>query len=504
MRSLLRRIPPTSLVGRALRKVKRLLSALRRALHDVTNPPFSIRYPKATEEAYEIFCAAVEKLPPQHAPNTRSLKSVVFDGFIWGARFHHRSIFDVLNTVRCLTRPTAPKRRDEVPAERKVSGLKLLFVTAMFPGAEHGGGLRVFDMITELADRGHSVSLYSPEDAGGSSKTLALLQSKLSSCRIVKPGSFSPADYAAWLSREGVHYDAIHYVWPYSSTLMPTGKQWTNNSVFELIESCTRRCLMDVERFIEEGRAESIEHGAFSLMMNWKLEHDAISSADRVIALTDTDAAFTSELFGVPSVDVVPQGISKTFVLDRVKEAGDAPPSFGEHSAIFLGNYNHYPNKDGLLWFLTHVHPKVIASVPSFKLVVAGAGNISDIKRRLTDTPGVVCLGEVEDLVGTLQSGKICIAPLISGAGIRGKVNQYSCVRRPTVSTRIGACGTPYRHEESIMIADEPEQFAQHIVKLLTDRQLYEKIRANASDVALEHFSWAPLIKNLEAIYVAA
>jgi len=113
-----------------------------------------------------------------------------------------------------------------------------------------------------------------------------------------------------------------------------------------------------------------------------------------------------------------------------------------------------------------------------------------------------VFLGEVEDLVGTLQSGKVCLAPLVSGAGIRGKVNQYSSVCRPTVSTRIGACGTPYQHEKSIMIADDPNEFASHIVRLITDRSLYETIRSNANKVAIENFSWKPLINNLENIYV--
>lgn len=481
--------------------LRKATTVAKNAAQLVNNPPYSLRYPTATREALALFGSAIDKLPESDAALTKKLRSIVFDSYLWTIRTRRRSIFEVLDTLRTIAATTRSTPKLQRSAGEPSTNLNILFVTSMFPGAEHGGGLRVFDMMTELADRGHRVSLYSPEDFKGTTKTLDLVKGKLASYRIVKPGFFTPTDFAAWLSREAVHYDAIHYVWPHSSALMPAGRSWTKTSVFELIESCSRRCLMDLERFLAAGNAREVENASFSLLMNWKLEHDAISSADRVIALTDADASFTSHLFDVASVDVIPQGISKTFVLDRVNETGDNAPTFGEQSAVFIGNYNHYPNKDGLLWFLNHVHPKILAQLPSFKLIVAGAGDISSVKEKLDTTPAVTFLGEVEDLVNTLQSGKICIAPLISGAGIRGKVNQYSVVRRPTVSTRIGACGTPYRHEESIMIADDPNEFAQHVVKLLTDTKLYEKIRSNASDVALEHFSWAPLIKNLEAIY---
>lgn len=501
MRSLLRKIPNDSRLGRLKHRTKKLLLAGRRLAQDTVNQRLALHYPEACREAFELVRQAGDRLPEEHAPLTRRYLSAIFDSYIWRCGRWNRSIFDVLKTAQTIATPITSDARIERRQRGVQEKLKILFVTSMFPGTEHGGGLRVFDMITELANRGHQVSLYSPEDFGGSTKTLDLLRGRLSSLRLVKSGYFLPRDFAGWLKREGVHYDAIHYIWPASSALMPTGKEWTRNSVFELIESCSRRCLMDLERYLKEGHPDGIEKAAFYLFDNWKLEHDAIFNADRVIALTDADALFTSKVFGIPQIEVVPQGISKTFILDRVGTAQDIPPSFGEHSAVFIGNYNHYPNKDGLKWFVSNVLPKVTARVPSFKLVIAGAGDVSSIKGLIESTPAIVFLGEVDDLVGTLQSAKICLAPLISGAGIRGKVNQYSCVRRPTVSTRIGACGTPYLHEESIMIADDPKEFADHIIRLLGDNQLYEKIRSKASTVALESFSWGPIIRNLEAIY---
>jgi glycosyltransferase involved in cell wall biosynthesis len=472
----------------------------------ISKPSFSERFPFTTHEAFVLFKQALARLPKEHTGLLQQHSAVAFDSLLWAARNRKMPMLELLSYLKALAEPPARIRLANAtpPAKPKPEQqkLKVLFVTGMFPGVEHGGGLSVFDMIVELASRGHAVSLYTPEDRKGSAKTLDLLKPHLKSYRLVQQGSFRASDYQSWLRRENTKFDAIHYVWPNCATLIPAGRDWTRTSLFELIESCTRRCLIDIERFLGARHIHALERSTLELVINWKLEQEAIAASDEVIALTDTDAQFSSQVFGVAEVGIIPQGISQTFVLDRVQGEADIAPAFGDQSAVFIGNYNHYPNKDGLLWFLNNVHDKVLAEVPSFRLVVAGAGDIADIQTPLAAKSSVVFLGEVEDLVGTLQSGKVCLAPLVSGAGIRGKVNQYSSVCRPTVSTRIGACGTPYQHEKSIMIADDPNEFASHIVRLITDRSLYETIRSNANKVAIENFSWKPLINNLENIYV--
>ena len=75
------------------------------------------------------------------------------------------------------------------------------------------------------------------------------------------------------------------------------------------------------------------------------------------------------------------------------------------------------------------------------------------------DQPSVVFVGRVDDILEPLGNARICVSPLISGAGFRGKINQYSAVGRPTVSTSIGVSGTPYVNGESVVIADRPEAF---------------------------------------------
>ena len=92
----------------------------------------------------------------------------------------------------------------------------------------------------------------------------------------------------------------------------------------------------------------------------------------------------------------------------------------------------------------------------------------------------------------------ICLCPLVSGAGLRGKVIQYSALRKATVSTTIGICGMPFKDNESIFIADAPGDFARKVVSLLRDTGLRTRISECAYKLAWDHFSWAIEIEKLE------
>ena len=90
---------------------------------------------------------------------------------------------------------------------------------------------------------------------------------------------------------------------------------------------------------------------------------------------------------------------------------------------------------------------------------------------------------------------EVCASPLINGAGLRGKVNQYAMIGRPFVSTSIGVCGTPYQNEKSVFMSDQPKKFAQYVVRLLQDKKAANKMSTEALRVVKRNFSWEQPIK---------
>ena len=140
------------------------------------------------------------------------------------------------------------------------------------------------------------------------------------------------------------------------------------------------------------------------------------------------------------------------------------------NSVGFFGYYNHYPNVDGLRWYLQNVHEKIVNEIPDYTFHVFGFGDLSAIQTEFCDDQSIIYVGKVDNIVRSLEPMQILVAPLINGAGIRGKINQYSAVGRPTVSTSIGVSGMKYLNGKSIVVADHPADFANSIINLLRNK----------------------------------
>ena len=54
---------------------------------------------------------------------------------------------------------------------------------------------------------------------------------------------------------------------------------------------------------------------------------------------------------------------------------------------------------------------------------------------------------------------------------------------------------------EHLLIADNPEQFADKIVSLLTDHQLYKQISANGRQLVETHYDWDNIAGRLMDVY---
>ncbi|MDH5672634.1 MAG: glycosyltransferase family 4 protein [Myxococcales bacterium] len=377
--------------------------------------------------------------------------------------------------------------------------LKILFVTDLFPAVDHGGGLRIFDLIRALS-REHEVSLYSlfSRHERGS---LERLRPHLHAVRVIEQPQHSIADFARWGASLGP-FDAAHFVWPRTSALIRTARGFCARTLFELIEGVTRSAAIDLLRATQNA-PEHIGKAMYVLLDRFMLEAQGLRDSDDTIAVTPDDAHFAHHVFGGLLPKVVPTCVSDSEILEPMSMLGAGVSDGLERgpSAVFIGSYRHPPNVEAMLFYLRAIHPRIRARLADYRVHVVGAGAMEEVKALAASDSSVIFHGPVDDLVGALRMARIGIAPLISGSGIRGKVNQYSAVGRPTVTTSIGNSGLPYVDGESIRVADGPQDFADAVVELLTDDELYARIAKAAERIALEHFSWNAQLQVLAELY---
>jgi glycosyltransferase involved in cell wall biosynthesis len=153
---------------------------------------------------------------------------------------------------------------------------------------------------------------------------------------------------------------------------------------------------------------------------------------------------------------------------------------------VFVGGFAHDPNVDAVLRLVRVIMPLVWREFPGVGVTLVG-GNPPEEVRALASS-GVAVPGWVKDLRPLLAGSVVNVAPLRYGAGVKGKVTESLGAGLPVVTTTVGAEGTGAVDGRDLLVADEPEAFAAHIVRLLRDEQAWNAL-SRAGQELVRHTS---------------
>jgi sugar transferase (PEP-CTERM/EpsH1 system associated) len=185
------------------------------------------------------------------------------------------------------------------------------------------------------------------------------------------------------------------------------------------------------------------------------------------------------------SVYVVPNGVDT----DHYRPSDNAPQP---DTLIYSGALTYSANYDAVAYFLGDIMPRIQAEVPEVQFRVTGSTRGVALER-LPRRPGVVFTGYVEDIRPVVAGSWALVVPLRVGGGTRLKILEAMALGTPVISTTKGAEGLDVRHEENILIADSPHDFAAQTVRLLRDPALRRRLAENGRRLVEQKYSWAEI-----------
>jgi glycosyltransferase involved in cell wall biosynthesis len=189
-------------------------------------------------------------------------------------------------------------------------------------------------------------------------------------------------------------------------------------------------------------------------------EVTAARSADVVITHSSHEATVLSTLLPNANIQTVPWSIPQR----------PTSTAFAERRGVaFIGNYTHPPNLDAALWLVEEIMPLVLQLDPAIECVLVGSA-MPDLLRR--PRPGIVALGHVDDLAEVFGRVRLTVAPLVYGAGVKGKVLESFAACVPCVCTPVASEGLDLPKFLQILIGREAEELAQIIHRLHSDESL--------------------------------
>lgn len=222
-------------------------------------------------------------------------------------------------------------------------------------------------------------------------------------------------------------------------------------------------------------------------------EIDALSRYDQIVVLSEYDKNVIKEY--LPDSDVYVSPAMTKSMADKT-ELSFTPC----HDIVFVGNSNHLPNVEGLMWFVTEVMPKLLSNGYDGTLWITGIWNREIQAAISSQCNNVRFAGFVDDL-SLFLNGKITIVPIRIGGGIRMKILESIASKSPIVSTIKGCEGLPLYNNENSFVTDDVSEFADAIKRLADDAELQKSLTNKASESIKLNMNPEKLLNIRKGIY---
>lgn len=202
-------------------------------------------------------------------------------------------------------------------------------------------------------------------------------------------------------------------------------------------------------------------------------EGKGLSRADVVIGIQEMETKRFSEMVE-PGVRVITVGH-----LNAIARLGTPKPSMGSRM-LFVGSDSPI-NASGAAWFISECLPIVRQELPEAEMLVAGR-----VCTAIPDAPGVRKLGEVADLREAYLQADVAINPVRTGTGLNIKSIEALGQACPLVASEAGARGLEAGIGHAFLRGDTPDEFADAVLRILTDGELARRLSAEARKFACE------------------
>lgn len=204
----------------------------------------------------------------------------------------------------------------------------------------------------------------------------------------------------------------------------------------------------------------------------WEKEKDWLGRYDGIITLCPEDAALLRSKGISKPIQVAEPFALFEGELKNIYDASLVP------RLLFVGGESHYPNKEGLNWFLKEVFPLVLKQRPDAVIRITGVWT-EEFRDQFRVYTNIQFAGFVQSLEDVYKDS-ILVVPVRIGSGVRIKVVTALANAVPVVGTTIGLSGIEgIRDGVNALVAGNTKDFTAAVLSLVNDeerrRQLSEQ-----------------------------
>lgn len=227
-----------------------------------------------------------------------------------------------------------------------------------------------------------------------------------------------------------------------------------------------------------------------------RYERHALVDFDQLIISAQVDRDQLGRLTGQPqSIQVVSNGVDTDYFTPW-------PGPRAAKALVFCAKLDYSPNAQAILHFCKHILPLVWRQHADVRLAIVGS-NPPQAVRALGTDERITVTGYVPDTRPYLGTASVALAPLLVAAGTQFKILEALAMSTPVVTTP--GCCRALGAEDGVhlLVAEEPQAYADAIVKLLDDPELGRRLGRAGRLFVTERFSWTSSARTLNKLYHA-
>lgn len=384
--------------------------------------------------------------------------------------------------------------------------MKILFLSSWFPYPPiNGAKIRVYNLLRQLAQM-HEITLlsfvqtFTLEEA---QKQIPILEQYCRTVKVVQARHFSPNRLNAYQGFFSLKPRSI--VHTYSPQMVALIDEMTRVNTYDVVVASEVNApsmisllasringIPKVLDAIEVGLLKDAYQKQRSPLrrlrqgLTWfKLRHFTKELLRQSVLCTVPSLQEKQNLLEImpqhPHIELVPHPLDLTLYTDRT----ELPQP---KSLVFTGSFTYDANRDAALFFLQTIYPRIQQQVADVNLQIVGHTGRVDLNTwPIHDS--VRFTGLLQDVRPVVAQSWASVVPLRIGAGTRLKIVESMALGTPVVSTSKGAEGLDVVHGENILIADDPDAFAQAVVELVQNPELRKKLSMAGIRLVKEKYS---------------
>ena len=202
------------------------------------------------------------------------------------------------------------------------------------------------------------------------------------------------------------------------------------------------------------------------------------SASDQVWCASESDKQAVSPAVSEERLVVIP-------TIHALQNRGKLPEE--REGLLFIGHFSHRPNSDAVNYFMQEIYPLITQQLPLITFYIVGSNPSPEIEAY--DSPTVKVMGYVPDINPLLQGARVFVAPLRFGAGVNGKIGEALSYGLPVVTSAVGAEGIGLTTGKNAMIANDPVEFANGVVQVYQDFDLWQRLSDSGYQHINNHFT---------------